>query len=123
MSKILLVEDDKYSAGGIIDLFTSEGYEVDHALNGKSAFELLKDNQYNLIITDIMMPELDGIKFLHRIRSIGIDTPVIVITAYDTTENIMAVYDLGAVEILGKPFDIDDFLKLVQDLLKGEWKE
>jgi DNA-binding response OmpR family regulator len=121
MIKILLVEDDKFSAGGLIDLLSSEGYSVDHVLNGKTAFELLKENQYNLIITDIMMPELDGINFLHRIRSVGIDTPVIVISAYDTTENIMAVYELGAIEILEKPFDIDLFLELVKGILEDQY--
>ncbi|MCX8084041.1 MAG: response regulator, partial [Calditerrivibrio sp.] len=110
MFRILLVEDDKFSASGLIDLLKNEGYKVDHALNGKTAIELLKENSYHLIITDIMMPELDGIRFLHRIRSIDIETPVIVITAYDTTENIMTVYELGAIEILEKPFDIDTFL-------------
>lgn len=120
MVKILLVEDDKFSAGGLIELFNSEGYHVDHVMNGKTAFELLKDNQYNLIITDIMMPELDGLNFLHRIRAIGIDTPVIVVTAYDTTENVMTAYDLGAVEILEKPFDIDNFLDMVKCVLESQ---
>jgi len=58
---------------------------------------------------------------LHRIRSVGIDTPVIIISAYDTTENIMAVYELGAIEILEKPFDIDLFLELVKGILEDQY--
>lgn len=118
MGKILLIEDDKFSANGIIELLTNEGFFVDHAVNGKVAFELLKEFSYDLIITDIMMPELDGIKFLHRIRSINIDVPVIVVTAYDTTENMIAVYELGAVEILEKPFELDNFLNLIREILE-----
>ncbi|MCA1926827.1 MAG: response regulator [Calditerrivibrio sp.] len=118
MFKILLVEDDKFATRGIINLLESEGYFVEHAVNGKVAFEMLKENAYHLVITDIMMPELDGIKFLHRIRAIDINLPVIVVTAYDTTENMMAVYELGAIEILEKPFDIDVFLQLIKDILE-----
>jgi len=117
MSKILLVEDDKFSAEGLVDLLKSEGYEVEHAVNGKIAFDRLKEESFDLIITDIMMPELDGIKFLHRIRAVDLEVPVIVITAYDTTDHMMAVYELGAVEILEKPFDIDLFLNLIKEVI------
>ncbi|TYB32882.1 MAG: response regulator [Flexistipes sinusarabici] len=118
MPNILIIEDDKITAEGISSILDNEGYQVDIAQNGKIAFDRLKDKSYNIIITDLMMPEMDGIQFINRLRMADNETPVIVVTAYGNIENMLAAFELGAVEIMEKPFDIEEFIHLVNELTK-----
>ncbi|MEC9491379.1 response regulator transcription factor [Flexistipes sp.] len=118
MPYILIIEDDKITAEGISSILGNEGHEVDIAQNGKIAFDRLKNKSYNIIITDLMMPEMDGMQFINRLRMTDNETPVIVVTAYGNIENMLAAFELGAVEIMEKPFDIDELIHLVNELTK-----
>jgi DNA-binding response OmpR family regulator len=117
MPDILIVEDDKVTAEGIKSIFLAEGFGVDIAENGKIAFNWLSNKNYSIIISDLMMPEMDGLQFLNRLRSSGNEIPVIIVTAYGNIENMLTVFEMGAVEILEKPFDIDELIDLVKGLL------
>lgn len=117
MPSLLIVEDDKVTAEGISFIFNNEGFEVDIAPNGKIGFERLQDKSYNIIITDIRMPEMDGMQLLSLLKATGRDIPVIIITAYGSIENMLAAMELGAADIIEKPFDIDVLIDLVNNLL------
>lgn len=117
MPNILIIEDDKITAEGISSILLNEGHQVDIATNGKIAFDSLADKSYNIIITDLMMPEMDGLQFINRLRMTENETPVIVVTAYGNIENMLTAYELGAVEILEKPFDIEELINLVNELI------
>lgn len=114
---ILVVDDDKVAGEGIRYLLGKEGYSVDLAENGEIAFEKLTHRCYNLVVTDLMMPMMDGLRLLSRIRSIEADCPVVVITAYANIENLVSVYELGGVDILEKPFDMQQLLDVVKRVL------
>jgi two-component system response regulator (stage 0 sporulation protein F) len=82
MSKLLIVEDEKNQRELYAMEFEDEGYEVDQAVNGKEAVEMVKGNKYDLVIMDIRMPEMDGIEALGKILSRDKRIPIIIYTAY-----------------------------------------
>jgi DNA-binding response OmpR family regulator len=112
--KILVIDDDQFSREGLKKILESEGFLVDIAKDGEEGFELADKYHYNLIITDLMMPIMNGMKFLSRLKSIGNDVPVIVITAYASIDNILSVYELGGIEVMEKPFEIGDLFDLIK---------
>ncbi|OHD68263.1 MAG: two-component system response regulator [Spirochaetes bacterium RBG_16_49_21] len=82
MAKLLIVEDEKHQRELYAMEFEDEGYEVDQAVNGKEAVDLVKNNKYDLVIMDIRMPEMDGIEALGKILSRDKKIPIIIYTAY-----------------------------------------
>lgn len=115
--KILIVEDDSFTSEGLKSVLEETGYAVDIAENGLIAVDKLKCNEYHLIITDLMMPVMDGMQLLNRVKDICINIPVIIITAYDNIENMLTAYQFGVVEILDKPFDISELIELVEEII------
>ncbi|MCB4204765.1 response regulator [Deferribacterales bacterium Es71-Z0220] len=115
--KILVIEDDHFSREGLTKILSSEGYEVSVAENGEEGFEKAISEHYDLIITDLMMPFMDGMKLLSRLKSMECDTPVIVITAYSSIDNMLSVYQLGGIEVLEKPFEIHELFNLIKRIL------
>ena len=114
---ILVVDDDKAAGEGLSCLLSKEGYSVDLAENGEIAFEKLTHRCYNLVVTDLMMPMMDGLRLLSRIKSTGNDCPVIVITAYANIENLISVYELGGVDVLEKPFEVQQLLDIIKRVM------
>ncbi|RJQ50511.1 MAG: sigma-54-dependent Fis family transcriptional regulator [Nitrospiraceae bacterium] len=122
--KILVVDDEK-SMREILDIFLrSEGYSVTAADNGKSALEVMKDDFFDLILTDMKMPKVSGLELLKNVREISPDTVVVIITAFGTTESAVEAMKLGAFDYITKPFQMDDIRLVVKnafekkDLLK-----
>jgi CheY-like chemotaxis protein len=116
--KILVVEDDVFTIESLKTVIQELNYEVDVANNGLIAVEKISENEYNLIITDIMMPVMDGMQLLNRMKDVCEDIPVIVLTAYDNVENTLTAYQFGVVEVLNKPFDISELILLINEILK-----
>ncbi|MAC48020.1 response regulator transcription factor [Oceanospirillum beijerinckii] len=105
--KLLLVEDHQDIAGIIFDFFELKGYVLDYACNGQQGFDLARDNHYDLIILDVMLPRMDGYTVCKKLREQGIDTPILMLTARDTREDTLAGFEQGADDYLVKPFDLE----------------
>ncbi|UCD58557.1 MAG: response regulator [Candidatus Hydrogenedentota bacterium] len=127
-SKILVIDDEKRMCDSIKVLLSNIGYEVDTAENGRTGIERLKSRHYDLVITDLMMPELDGFAVMKYIKENCQSTLVIVITGYASVESAVRAIRSGAYDYILKPFDFEiikisverawDKLKLEKELEK-----
>ncbi|MGQ9630493.1 MAG: sigma-54-dependent transcriptional regulator [bacterium] len=108
MAKILVVDDSETIRKGIGLSLEMVGHEVTTASDGAQALEILRKNRYDLVITDLKMPEIDGMELLRRIKEEGIDASAIVITAYGTIEGAVEAMKLGAEDFITKPLSMDE---------------
>jgi two-component system OmpR family response regulator/two-component system response regulator QseB len=106
--RLLLVEDDEILGDGLVAGLTMEGYAVDWLTNGRLADEALKLNTYELIVLDLNLPEMDGMSILRALRGRKDETPVLVLTAKDTTQDRVQGLDTGADDFVVKPFELDE---------------
>lgn len=118
--KILVVEDEKSLLEGISNILTEENYHVDTASNGYDGLQLAKQDIYDAIILDIMLPEMDGFSILKSLRDDMIRTPVLFLTAKDSVEDRVKGLDLGADDYLIKPFAAPELLARIRVLLRGK---
>lgn len=107
LEKILVIDDEELVRNFIAETLSRKGLEVQTAENGKVGIALFKDSTYDLVITDMKMPDLTGIDVLKKIKEISPETPVVVITAYGSIENAVDAMRLGAFHYLIKPFSPD----------------
>ncbi|MBC8199678.1 MAG: sigma-54-dependent Fis family transcriptional regulator [Desulfobacterales bacterium] len=117
MAKILVVDDDPSMREFLEILLTTEGYEVTSASGGKEALGLCKKHKFDLAITDLKMPKVDGIDVLKTIREISPETMVILITAFASGETAIAAMKEGAYDYLEKNFDVEDLKAVIKDAL------
>ena len=118
MKRILIAEDEIEIRDILFEYFTENKFVVDVVSNGKEALNAIEHTYYNLIITDIMMPELDGKEFIAAIRKKDNYTPVIVITALSEDGDEIEVMDLGADGYIKKPFSLRVLLSHCESLLR-----
>ncbi|EKQ53530.1 MULTISPECIES: response regulator transcription factor [unclassified Clostridium] len=111
--KILLVEDEKQMAMFIEMELTHEGYKVDIVYDGRDVIEKVKDVEYNLILLDIMIPNLNGIEVCRRIRKFS-NVPIIMLTAKGDVSDKVIGLDAGANDYLTKPFAIEELLARIR---------
>lgn len=116
--RILVVEDEKKVASFIKKGLEEEYYQVDTAANGKIALDLVFDNEYDLIISDVMMPVMDGNQFVKKIRENKILTPVLLLTVKDSTADKVKGLDSGADDYLTKPFSFEELTARIRALLR-----
>ena len=116
--KILIAEDEKAMSDALAAVLKHFGYEVDAVYDGLAATEKARENSYSCIIFDIMMPKIDGIEALKRIRDSGDMTPVIMLTARDELPDKIAGFRAGADDYLTKPFDMQELLARITALLR-----
>jgi len=100
----LLIEDDKDLAEAISDYMELDGFEFDFAYNGQSGLNLALANRYDIILTDLNMPKMDGIDVCQSLRDKGITTPVLMLTARDTLDDKLVGFAAGSDDYLVKPF-------------------
>ena len=112
--RILVVDNDKAICWVLRKAFSGEGYDVDVAMDGKSALEMIDSSRYSLVVMDVMMPVMDGISALARIRELPDRPETIIITAHSNMENTVEAMKFGAFDYVVKPFDIDDVLDLAR---------
>ena len=117
-SNILIVEDDLSMKEFLNDLLTSEGYNVDSSIHGGDAKKKVERKSYDIVITDVVMPEVDGIEVLRYVKEKSPDTSVIVITGYSTIKQAVELVKMGADDYFNKPFDNDDMLLVIKKALK-----
>lgn len=110
--RILVVDNDKAICWVLEKAFNDEGYTVDVAMDGRSALEMIDTIRYSLVIMDVMMPVMDGISALKRIKDIPNRPETIIITAHSSMENTVEAMKLGAFDYMVKPFDIDKLIAL-----------
>jgi len=115
---ILLVEDEELLRKSMAELLRDEGYHVSEAANGKEGFDLLLQQPFDLVMTDMRMPVMDGMTLLTNIQRAAPDTPVIVITAFGTVDSAVAAMRLGAVDYLLKPVGFEDVVVRVRRALE-----
>jgi len=110
--KILLVEDSKAVSEVVYDYFEAVefdgvAYDLDYAPTGNLGFQLAQENRYDCIILDIMLPGMDGISVCKELRALGNDTPIIMLTARDTNQDMLTGLKIGADDYVVKPFDLE----------------
>ncbi len=117
MARILIVEDEEKIARFVTLELEHEGYQVEHAADGRTAVDLALERDYDLILLDVLLPQLNGMEVLRRIRKCK-DVPVIMVTARDAVMDKVAGLDAGADDYLTKPFAIEELFARIRVALK-----
>ncbi|MGM9971423.1 MAG: response regulator transcription factor [Anaeroplasmataceae bacterium] len=116
--RLLLCEDEKMLSKVLTVLLKSNNFSVDAAYDGMEALEYIKTGIYDGIILDVMMPKMDGIEVLKKIRSEGIKTPVLMLTAKTEVEDKVLGLDSGADDYLTKPFETKELLARIRAMIR-----
>lgn len=116
--KILVADDEKDLAKAIGTILQMSNYDVKVVNNGKDAFEEIKNGVFDVIILDVMMPEMDGIEVVKETRKINIDTPIILLTAKAQIDDKVEGLDSGANDYLTKPFNKEELLARIRVLTR-----
>jgi CheY-like chemotaxis protein len=120
--KILIIDDEELITKSLLKLLTKEGYEATIARSGKEALALIKTSGFDLIISDVRMPEMDGIETIVQIRTY-LDKlskphiPEVLITGYADADKYLAAKDLEVFDYLNKPFDNQEFVRIVKNAI------
>lgn len=117
MARILIVEDEEKIARFVTLELGHEGYQVEHAADGRTAVDLALERNYDLILLDVLLPQLNGMEVLRRVRKHK-DVPVIMVTARDAVMDKVAGLDAGADDYLTKPFAIEELFARIRVALK-----
>ncbi len=116
--RILVIEDEENLARSLKKILQTKGYAVDIALNGDGGYETAFGEEYDLIILDLGLPGMDGLRIIEELRKEGNSTPVIMLTARDTTQDKVRGLKYGADDYLVKPFEFEELLARIQALLR-----
>jgi DNA-binding response OmpR family regulator len=116
--KILVVEDDDRISDAVEEYLSDQHYAVEVAADGQEAWELLDVFTYDLILLDVMLPQIDGVTLCQRLRSKGCETPILMLTAKDTLANKIKGLDAGADDYLIKPFELEELSARIRALLR-----
>ena len=119
--KILVVEDEKDLNRVITKHLKKNNYSVDSCFDGEQALDYVLYGEYDLIITDIMMPKIDGYEFIKQLRVKGNSTPVIMLTAKDSLDDKILGLDSGADDYIVKPFEFDELLARIRVLMRRNY--
>jgi DNA-binding NtrC family response regulator len=117
-ANILVVEDEQAIRDALKMVLEEEGYQTQAADDGKKAMELVNKNDFDIVITDLKMPEMDGMSLTRQIQQICPQTSVIIITAHGSLESAIEALRIGAYDYILKPFDFDDVLYKIKRLIK-----
>lgn len=123
MKKILIVEDDQHIRKLLNILIRKEDIQIDEAVEGNEALEKLASNTYDLVILDIMMPNVDGFQILKSMRETPatVALPVIIVTAKTEDKDLMKGYSMGANYYITKPFEPQDLIHSIELILKVKY--
>lgn len=110
-AKILIAEDDRSNRATLLELLDTMGYEVNAVADGQQAIQAFANDKYDLVITDLRMPHLDGLELLKLIKDINVNAVAIIMTGYGTIHSAVEAMKLGAFDYITKPLK-DDLVKL-----------
>ena len=116
--RLLLAEDELDLAEALTVFFERNHFSVDAVDNGADAYDYVRTGAYDAVILDVMMPRMDGIQVLERLRSEGVKTPVMMLTARGQKDDRITGFNAGADDYLPKPFDPDELLSRVRAILR-----
>jgi DNA-binding NtrC family response regulator len=116
--RILIADDEEIMRDVLSDLLSSESYKVDLAENGFRALELIREKEYEVILLDLMMPELDGLQVLEKLKTIENSPIAVVLTAFGSIERAVKATKLGAFDFITKPFKNDELLLSVKNAME-----
>ncbi len=117
MAKILVAEDDDIMRITVVDHLRLNGWQTDEAVNGTAALELVKTSNYDIVLSDIRMPELGGEQLLTEVKQLSPATEVILMTAHGNTDDAIHCLKKGAADYILKPFNLDDLTFRIQRLV------
>jgi DNA-binding NtrC family response regulator len=135
MDRILLVEDDRNTLEGLAEILSMENYEVVKAIDGKSALREVKNSQFTVMLTDLLLPDIDGMELAHQIWKEQSDLMIVMMTAFGSVKHAVGAMKKGIYDYLTKPIDIDELLIVLKkainqyklrseyDNLKGKLEE
>ena len=118
MLKILIAEDDRELRQLFSHVLTKNGYSVKGVTNGREALDAINADYFDLIISDIMMPEVDGYELVHTLREAGNTTPVLMVTAKDSFDDMRRGFLSGTDDYMVKPINVNEMVLRVQALLR-----
>jgi len=116
--KVLVVDDEQNSREGLSKILTKEGYKVHIAEDGEKALQEAEDYKFDLIITDLRMPDMDGIEVLKKVREKNKSIGVVIVTAYGEVNSYLTAMNLGAFEYLNKPIHLEELRRVIKKALE-----
>jgi DNA-binding response OmpR family regulator len=116
--RILVIEDDPALSSILVRILKEESYAVDLAMDGLEGEWMAFETSYDLIVLDLMLPTKDGITVLQDLRAQGVHTPVMILTARDTKDELIKGLDIGADDYVTKPFDLNEFVARARALIR-----
>ncbi|MBD2858651.1 response regulator transcription factor [Spongiibacter sp. KMU-158] len=119
--KLLIVEDNRDIAENIADYFEARGHTLDFATDGKLGLQLALENDFDVIVLDLMLPKLDGISLCKQLREKQLSTPIIMLTARDQLEDKLLGFNSGADDYLVKPFSVKELEVRLQAQMKRQY--
>ena len=117
MKRTILIAEDEEKMRRVLEVNLQDQYRVLLAKDGEEAFQLFKENEVNLLLTDMKMPEKDGLSLLHEVKRLRPEIPVILITAYGTIESAVSAMKEGATDYLLKPIKMEEVELVIQRAL------
>ena len=111
---VLLVDDDKEFRRAMKKMFEKSGYGIRVASDGQGALDALSEEEFDLIISDLRTPNLDGLEMMGELRRRGLDVPIIFLTAFGEVESYMDLMNLGAYEYVNKPVKSQEILEIAK---------
>jgi DNA-binding NtrC family response regulator len=108
MKRILVVDDDRQMRLDLAEILTIEGYDVDNVGSGEEALEMIKRRNYDIVLSDLKMPGMNGLELLDHVRKLSPETRIIMITAFATIESAVEAMKKGASDYISKPFKINE---------------
>lgn len=116
--KILIVDDDRDICEYMTTMLETTGYEVSTLSDPTKAVDTIRNDTYHLLIIDLMMPRMDGIELIQRIRKVDSDVAIVVFTGYPSVETAVDALKLNVSDYVKKPFEIDEFREKIAEILK-----
>lgn len=118
VAKLLIIDDERIALKNLEHVLSKEGYEVSTALNGQIALRLLREQPFDVVLTDLKMEKIDGMQILRRCKELYPDVEVIMITGYATVETAIEAMKHGAYHYVAKPFKLDEVRKVVREAVE-----
>ncbi len=118
MARILIVDDDLQICETLAEILSDEGFEVEYVLSGEEALQKIDSESYDVVITDLLMPKVDGMEILTHVKRVKPKTQVIMITAFATIENAVEAMKRGASDYIAKPFKINEIQSSIKRVLE-----
>ena len=113
--RLLIVDDDKVALANMAHILDGQGYEIVSTHSGSEALKLLEKQEFDVVVTDLRMPKIDGMEILERCRQLDPNSEVIVITGYATIDSAVEAIRKGAYYYIAKPFRLDDVRKIIAE--------